>query len=212
MKLPTAIDHLFKALPPLRNLVNYDNSKPAKEELVSNFRLEVMKNSDMPKSDIEVERIAQPIITKLQQLKPIYEQQFAGTINWQMSVKIGIISFILNVLLHTAISYWVKLRAKVHRMHPFRVKENGREIRSRPVVAVNESDYEFLRAKPEHPLMRETCVFPLDGSECSAAQASAPDAAEQENATSFKQLRKYIQRLKDSKNGRKNQNKDKEDQ
>ena len=124
VKLPTAIDHLFKALPPLRNLVSYDNSKPAKEELVSNFRLEVMKNSDMPKSDIEVEQIAQPIITKPQQLKPIYEQQFASTINWQMSVKIGIISFILNVLLHTAISYWVKIRVKVHRMHPFRVKEN----------------------------------------------------------------------------------------
>ena len=123
VKLPTAIDHLFKALPPLRNIVNYDNSKPAKEELVSNFRLEVMKNSDMPKIDIEVEQIAQPIITKLQQLKPIYEQQFAGTINWQMSVKIGIISFILNVLLHTAISHWVKLRAKVHRMHPFRAKK-----------------------------------------------------------------------------------------
>ena len=212
VKLPTAIDHLFKTLPPLRNLVNYDNSKPAKEELVSNFRLEVMKNSDMPKSDIEVEQIAQPILTKLPQLKPIYEQQFGSTINWQISAKIGIISFILNVLLHTAISYWVKLRAKVRRMHPFRVKENRREIRSRPVVAVIESDYEFLRANPEHPLMRKTCVFPIDGSEYSAAQASAPDSSELENATSFKQLRKYIQILKDSENGRKNQNKNKEDQ
>ena len=73
-----------------------------------------------------------------------------------MSVKIGIISFILNVLLHTAISYWAKLRAKVHRKHPFRVKQNGREIGSRPVVAVSESDYDFLRANPEHPLMRKT--------------------------------------------------------
>ena len=71
VKLPRAIDHIFKALPPLRNLVNYDSSKPAKEELVSNFRLEVIKNSDMPKSDIELEQIAQAIITKLQQLKPI---------------------------------------------------------------------------------------------------------------------------------------------
>ena len=212
VKLPTAIDHLFKALPPLRNLMNYDNSKPAKEEHVSNFRLEVMKNSDMPKSYIEVELVAQPIITKLQQLKPIYEQQFLSTINWQISLKIGIISFILNVLLHTAISYWVKLRAKVHRMHPFRVKENERDIRSRPVVAVSESDYEFLRANPEHPLMRKTCVFPIDESEHSAAQASAPDSAKLENATSFKQLRKYIQRLKDSENGRKKQIKNKEDQ
>ena len=79
--------------------------------------------------------------------------------------------------MHTAISYWVKLRAKVHRMHPFRVKENRREIRSCPV---SESDYEFLRANPEHPLMRKTCVFPIDGSEYSAAQASAPDSAELE--------------------------------
>ena len=192
--------------------MNYDNSKPAKKELVSNFRLEVMKNSDMPKSDIELEQIAQPIITKLQQLQPVYEQQFASTVNWQMSVKIGIISFILNVLLHNAISYWVKLRAKVHRMHPFRVKENGREIRSRLVVAVSESDYEFLRADPEHPLMRKTCVFPIDESEHSAAQASAPDSAELQNVTSFKKLRNYIQGLKDSENGRKNQNKNEEDQ
>ena len=97
-------------------------------------------------------------------------------------------------------------------MHPFRVKENGRKIRSRPVVAVSESYYDFLRANPEHPLMRKTCVFPIDGSEYSAAQASAPDSVELENATSFKQLRKYIQRLKDSENGRKSQNKNKEDQ
>ena len=62
VKLPTAIDHLFKALPPLRHLVNYENSKPAKEELVSNFALEVMKNSEITKSDIEVEQFAQTII------------------------------------------------------------------------------------------------------------------------------------------------------
>ena len=68
VKLPTAIDHLFKSLPPLRNLVNYNNYKPYKEELVSNFRLEVMKNSDMPKSDIEVKQIAQPITTKCNNL------------------------------------------------------------------------------------------------------------------------------------------------
>ena len=37
VKLPTAIDHLLKALPALQNLVNFDNSKPAKEKLV--FRL-----------------------------------------------------------------------------------------------------------------------------------------------------------------------------
>ena len=85
VKLPYAIDHLFKALPPLRNLVNFGNSKPAKEELVSNVCLEVMKNFEMSESEIEVNQFVQPIITKLQQLKPIYKQQFTSTVNWQTS-------------------------------------------------------------------------------------------------------------------------------
>ena len=55
--------------------------------------------------------------------------------------------------------------------------------------------------------MRITGVFPIDGSEYSAAQASAPDSAELENTAAFKKLRKNIQRLNPSKNGRKNQNK-----
>ena len=105
LRLPTPIDHLFEALPTLQNLVNFNNSKPAKEELVSKFRLEVMKNLEMPKNEIDVKKIAQPIIKELQQPKPIYEQQFASTVNWQKSVKIGIINFILNVLLQTVKCY-----------------------------------------------------------------------------------------------------------
>ena len=89
-------------------------------------------------------------------------------------------------------------------MHPFRVREKGREIRYRHVVAVSEADCEFLRANTEHPLMRKTFVFPIDVPEYSVAQASAPDPAKLENATSFKQLRKYIQRLKKFENGRRN--------
>ena len=96
-------------------------------------------------------------------------------------------------------------------MHTFRVRENGREIRSCFVVAGSETDYEHLWANPMHPLMRKTCVFPIDEHECLAAQASAPDSAELETAILFKQLGKIIQRLKDFEKEGKNW-KNKEDQ
>ena len=116
------LDHLSKAPPLPRNLLNFDNSKPAKEQLVSHFCLEVMKILKTPESEIEENQIAQPKITKLQILKPTYNQRSARTINWQPSVKTGIISFIMNVLLYSAISYWVKLRLKISRLNHFRVK------------------------------------------------------------------------------------------
>ena len=90
-------------------------------------------------------------------------------------------------------------------MDPFRVKENGREITYRLVVAVSKTDYAFLRPNPELLLMWKTSVIPIDERDYSAAQISALDSAKLENATSFKKLQKYIQRLKDFENGRKNQ-------
>ena len=110
----------------------------------------------MPDNEIEVSQIAVPNLRKLQHLRPIYEQKFESTINRQTSVKIGIISFILSVLLHTAKSSCVKLSAKVQKMYPYRVWEKSREIKSRPVVAINKIDHEFLLANKEHPLMRKT--------------------------------------------------------
>ena len=97
-------------------------------------------------------------------------------------------------------SYWVKLWAKVHKVNPCSVQKNGLEIRFCPVVAVSQYDYEFLQLNLQHPLMH---VFTIDEQEYSALKDSAHSTAELENATSLKQLLKYIQRLKDFEIGRK---------
>ena len=51
VKFPTVFDHLIKALHSLQSRVNFDNSKPAKGELVSNLCFEVMKTRQMPESE-----------------------------------------------------------------------------------------------------------------------------------------------------------------
>ena len=121
-----------------------------------------MKIFETPESAIEVLQIPQLISTKQQQRTPNYVHQLVKTIQGQASVKLRIISLIRNVPLHTALSYWVKFRAKVHRMQPFRGKENGRENNSRVVVEVNKTEYEFLRSNPQQSLMHKACAFPID--------------------------------------------------
>ena len=126
IKLQSAIDHQFLALPTLQNLVNFGISK---EEPVSSFCFEVIKKFRTPESEKEVNRILKPIIRKYNSLGPLTNDSLPALLTVKQQ-ETGIISFLMNNLLHTAIPYWVKRRAKVHRQHLFQIEENGSQIAS----------------------------------------------------------------------------------
>ena len=115
----------------------------------------------------------------------------------------GIISLLMNNLLHTAIPYWVKRHAKFHRQHLFQIEENGSQVASIgssqqkrvPIPAITSKIFSC----------KKNVYFAIDEQFYSVRQSSAPDSIRMEHATMFKQPRGQLQRLYGSESREKNQ-------
>ena len=194
-QLTDPISTIFNLLPPLEELPSFSSRSEAQIQILHQIQPQFQQIDSRRTSKQTIEKIAQPILEKIQALKPKLENRLKEYIPWQMSLLFGFLSFLISVFLHLTYSHFLHKWAKLHRRFPFRITHEGRKIKTKPVQVVAINDYEYLQEHPEHPLHKCSLVLPL---EIKNEFDTQQDNDSTRVRTPYTFLRDYIKRLKRS--------------
>lgn len=161
IKLSDPLQHLFSLLPPLDELPNHPSLDIAREQLVGEVQLKLARVT-LDGSPDQLNKVAEPILKRYKALRPHLETKFKSLMDWKASLILGITSFFLSTFLHLTTTYLYQKFRKVHTSFPFTAVFGGRKVSTRPVVLVTADDYIFLSANPNHPILKHSCVLPMD--------------------------------------------------
>ena len=162
IQLSPPLSRLFSKLPPLPNLPQISDIGQAQEKLLEGFQLHLTKlPTHLRRNEAELDKIADPVVFQMQELKPHLTEKFSIFVNWKTSFAMGFVSFLISQLLHFLFLYLNHRFFRIHVRFPFRLTLHKRKIRTRPVAGVSVEDYAFLQNHPEHEIHSCTIVVPI---------------------------------------------------
>ena len=135
----------------LSKLSHIETVKQARQQMIGRIQLETVPDYHRKKLD-ELEKPTKPMISDMITRRPNLRNRFTATTTWQLTIMIGIVSFMISSLLQCAGG---RLWNQYGRRHTLTQLFIGRkDIEFKPLIVVSDGDRQLLRFQPEMNLMR----------------------------------------------------------
>ena len=96
----------------------------------------------------------------MKQLRTKLTENMSGFTTIKLSLTVGLLSFLTSQALHIFWTYLAHKKLPIHNKFPFRIMLEGQAIKTRPVAAVSEEDYNYLMSHPDHRIHKKSVVIP----------------------------------------------------
>ena len=139
VKLADPLQHLISSLPEIEKLPYFTSKTDANIELFQQLRVEMISSTDTLKQ-ADLDKIAAPLVHKMQLLKPSLVDKLESYVPIKLSLTLTITVFIGNLLLHILVMYLYHKIKFFQRITPNFMKFSDGKIPLKPVVSVTNSE------------------------------------------------------------------------
>ena len=133
VQLPDPIAHLFTKLPTLEDMPHIPTIEAARFHLIEDVEIALATVPESKRKNLEeLDKIADPIIFRMTQLRPNLQSKFDDAVDFKLYITVAVLSFCFSILFHVLLGYLQLKLIRVHKKFPFRLTLKGKKIKTLP--------------------------------------------------------------------------------